>query len=323
MATATTTGTAAEVTSTGTAVRATYLNVTRNELFKLMRQRTTWIIGILLALLLALDTFLGAQFSYTSLHDAFTTLGSKEVLFSLTGAVLNSVRGITGLFVIIIAVRAVALEYQQGTIRVMLSRGAGRLRLFFAKISAAAIIGLVGLVAALALVAVVLSVVILLSEGSLAHFTDLPSSYYTDMLAYIGTLLVNLVATLLFATVIAVLGRNLAFAMTGGVLYFLIENIVLALIGLISSATGNGFWFNLRDYALGQNLTQMATQLNLFTVAQTTSGGGVGRGPGADGPPRFAVEHIDAMHTFVVVGIYALVFAVVSVVVTMRRDVME
>ncbi len=72
--------------------------------------------------------------------------------------------------------------------------------------------------------------------------------------------------------------------------------------------TQNDFWSNVTAYFLGPNLNIMPTALTAPIVLQ------IGITP---------LVNVDGRHTLLVALVYALIFAVVALVLTWRRDVKE
>jgi ABC-type transport system involved in multi-copper enzyme maturation permease subunit len=291
----------------------------RLELFKLLRQRTTWISAALLGLVLAFQTGTEVQFGAGgagthTLHDALAQLGVRAVIFRIVPYDLANVRGLVGVFITILAVRAITLEYQHGTIRVLLARGVGRLRLLSAKLLAVTILGLAALGAALALTLLITLGLIALAEGSLALLSALPGRFYADALIYIGTAVISMLATLLFAAALAVIGRNQAFALVVGIAYWLVEPIAALILGGLGNAIHSALILNAQAYLLGINLSNMP---NLLISTQTL---GQAVFPDPDFP---ALARYDGTHTLLVTLVYCLVFAAIAIFLTWRRDVAE
>jgi ABC-type transport system involved in multi-copper enzyme maturation permease subunit len=240
--------------------------------------------------------------------------GADTLLYTILRRDLETMRGLLGFFVTLVAVRAIALEYEQGTIRVLLARGVGRLRLLGAKVVAAALVGLGALVAAVVLLIVGTLFVVAVGAGSLAPLGALPSRIYPGVLTFLATIAVSMAATLLFAVALAVIGRNQAFALAVILPYWFVETIAGGLLYHLGLATDIGALLNVPEYLLGQNLIAMP---DLLVSPQTL------------GQPVFsatdpaAVVRIDGTYTLLVTLAYCLVFAAVAILVSRRRDVLE
>ncbi|HEX9131084.1 MAG TPA: ABC transporter permease subunit, partial [Ktedonobacteraceae bacterium] len=126
-----------------------FFGTVRGEFFKIGRQWTNWIMLALLLGVIVLPFIIEmtapnvkANIQTNPLHFFYNTLSVG----------LSIVRVFTGIFLLILTARTVGLEYQLGTIRVLLSRGVGRLQLLFAKLLTVIVIALILLAAGLLLV---------------------------------------------------------------------------------------------------------------------------------------------------------------------------
>src|SRR6266566_428904 len=105
---------------------------------------------------------------------------------------LSILRVFTGIFLLILTARTVGLEYQLGTIRVLLSRGVGRLQLLFAKLLAVALIALGLLVFGLLLNYLLTVILVAGITGNLDSFNALNSVFWSDARIYVLTILLNM-----------------------------------------------------------------------------------------------------------------------------------
>ena len=114
------------------------------------------------------------------------------------------------------------------------------------------------------------------------------------------------------ATAVTVIGRSLAFGTTIAILWYPAENISAIFLLLGYMLTKNDFWRLISGDFLGMNLNAM---------------------PGAMLPPRAALASsitfqtplvpVTGGHTLLVVAIFAVVFAAISIILTAKRDVKE
>ena len=102
------------------------------------------------------------------------------------------VRVFTGFFLLILTARMIGLEYQLGTIRVLLSRGVGRLQLLFAKLLTVVIIALVLLVVGLALNYLLTLILVAGTTGNLHAFSAITPQFWSDTGTYILYILLNM-----------------------------------------------------------------------------------------------------------------------------------
>src|SRR5262245_40238733 len=123
--------------------RASFLGLARGELRKIAHMRITW------ALLALFTTFVvGGQLLLVSTPNSKDQLikNTPSAFSNLVSGDLSIVRVLSGIVALVLAAHVVGLEYQQGTIRVLLGRGVGRLQLLSAKVTALTLVllGLLG-----------------------------------------------------------------------------------------------------------------------------------------------------------------------------------
>jgi ABC-2 type transport system permease protein len=304
-------------------VQPTFVKLIQGEIFKLLRNRGLVVTSIIL---LVLNVILQAIIPIVFLVAAYNSGGSGNSLGN-TGALYITVVGalgaygivpfvssLVGIFVTVATVISVALEYQQGTIRVLLARGIGRLELLGAKITSISILALVGSIL-LGIVGTFEMVVIYALGGKLNFLTeDVPSYFGHDLGVSLVVLVINLAATMLLALMFSALGRSLAFGLGLSLPYFFVENILVSILTVVSLATNNGIWYGITRYFFGVNLTEMPRLLlNPSVSAGSTDGN----------PVSNLLMQIDGTHTLVVVGVYMVIFAVVASIVTRYRDVLN
>jgi ABC-2 type transport system permease protein len=312
-----------------TANRPPFLGMVQAELGKIIRWRAIWFallgIGLLMLLLNALTYFV-------TLYNLTNTQGfgggrgnepppplppAEAIPYTMMTTLLDAARQYSGLVIAILAVMLVAAEFQYGTIRIVLGRGVGRIRLLVAKISALLIAGLIALAVILALNFVELTIVAAAMGKSDAVFGHIPSYLWSDAGLYLLTILYNLVVTMLFAVFVTVLSRSLAVGLVVALVYFFVESIVAAILQGVGGATNNKIWSDIPNYFLGNNLSQLAPAA-LPTHAALETAGAVARGGGGGGGTAF-----DATHAIVVTLLYSAVFLGVSLYLTATRDVLQ
>ena len=182
----------------------------RGELFKLTRQRLNWLLLLMLA-------------GTTSIYYLFAlgSTGIKDFLLadplgsyvSLMSRELTLIRAFIGIFLLIATARMIGLEYQNGTIRVLLARGVGRVQLLGAKALAMAITALVVFAGCLALAAILAVALTAIIAGSLTPLQSLTSEFWRDMGLYIVTVLISMGVTILMVVFVTVASRSLPFGM--------------------------------------------------------------------------------------------------------------
>jgi ABC-type transport system involved in multi-copper enzyme maturation permease subunit len=233
-------------------------------------------------------------------------------LYSVLGVDMMVLKVFGGALIILITARLIGMEYSGGTIRVLLSRGVGRLQLLFGKLAAVSVIAL-GVVVATVLLDLLLTVVLLLlSVGNLDLFKSATSAYWSDAGVFLLTALISLGVTILMATAVTVVGRSLAFGTTVAILWYPAENISVIFLLLGSMLTKSDFWRLISGDFLGLNLNAMAGAMlpeRARLAASVTF--------------QEPLVPVTGGHTLLVVGIFAAVFAAVSIILTARRDVKE
>ena len=295
--------------------RPSFFGLVRGEFFKVMRQWTTWIMLVMLLGVIVLPYLI-----LGTVPNAATRITSDPLhyFYNVLSVGLSIVRVFTGFFLLILTARMIGLEYQLGTIRVLLSRGVGRLQLLFAKLLTVVIIALVLLVVGLALNYLLTLILVAGATGNLHAFSAITPQFWSDTETYILYILINMGLTILLATAAAVLGRSLAFGLSVALIFFPIDNIGTVIMTLAYRVTGSDFWLNLTAYFLGPNLNQMP-------VALTS-----GRVDSIGAAPLYFVDNnvahgtlVDGTHTLVVAAVYAVIFAVTALWLMWKRDVKE
>ncbi|HEX5156735.1 MAG TPA: ABC transporter permease [Ktedonobacterales bacterium] len=289
--------------------RPSFVGIVRGEVFKVSRQISTWVLAVLYlgAICLPYLVLLGSGRIKTEVRD-----DPMSALYSVLGVDMVILKVFGGALIIIVTARLIGMEYSGGTIRVLLSRGVGRLQLLFGKLTALALIAL-GIVAVTLLLDLLLTVVLLLATvGNLDLFKSATSVFWSDAGTYLLLALLSLGVTILMATAVTVVGRSLAFGVAVSLLWYPAENISVLFLFLGFRLTNSNFWTLLSGDFLGLNLNAMAAAIL---------------------PPRAALAAsinfqtplvpVDGGHTLLVTALWAIVFAVVAIVLTARRDVKE
>ncbi|HEY7343780.1 MAG TPA: ABC transporter permease [Ktedonobacterales bacterium] len=289
--------------------RPSFVGIVRGEVFKVSRQISTWVLAVLYlgAICLPYLVLMASARIKTEVSD-----DPMGALYSVLGVDMVILKVFGGALIIIVTARLIGMEYSGGTIRVLLSRGVGRLQLLFGKLTALAIIAL-GIVVVTLLLDLLLTVVLLLATvGNLDLFKSATSAYWSDAGTYLLLALISIGVTILMTTAVTVVGRSLAFGVAVSLLWYPAENISVLFLILGYRLTNSTFWTLISGDFLGLNLNAMA---------------------GAILPPRAALASsvtfttplvpVDGGHTLLVTALWAVVFATVAIVLTARRDVKE
>ena len=296
--------------------KPSFFGTVRGEFFKIARQWTNWIMLVLLLGVIVLPFIIEMTAPNVKTNIQTNPLHFHYNVLSIG---LSILRVFTGIFLLILTARTVGLEYQLGTIRVLLSRGVGRLQLLFAKLLAVALIALGLLVFGLLLNYLLTVILVAGITGNLDSFNALNSVFWSDARIYVLTILLNMGVTILLATAAAVVGRSVTFGLSAAIIFFPIDNIATIVMTLAYRITHNDFWLSTTAYFLGPNLNVIAPALTSNRVES------IGATPlyFADQAGQAHGILVDGTHTVVVALVYAVIFAVVAIVLTWKRDVKE
>jgi ABC-2 type transport system permease protein len=279
----------------------------RGEALKLSRQLSFWLslagaVFLLAVVVLAISG--GVNIKNLLLQDPTTWAYDKLETFGTLFQIGS------GIFLLLFGARLMGMEYSSGTIRILYARGTGRLGLLLAKVLTLAVVG-VGLLAGfVVIVGVILAVMITVLTGSLDAVRQVSSEFWADLGRWAFVQGISMGLAILLAAAAVAVGRSLAFGMAAALAFYPVDNFlnILELLGI--RATGHQQpWVGISQYQLSTNLNVLLQLIEPHHRAR----------------PAFAspLAPVDATHAFVVVGIYALVLAVIALVRTTRPDVLE
>ena len=307
----------------GTSRPISFAGMLRGEWLKYSRMQIMWWFSGGIAVLTLLRGLVLAPEAYF-FHDAASRAPGASVptspalAYFIMQQAIAIVHDLSGFFIILVAVFMISREYQLGTIRVLLARGAGRLRLLGAKFLVLLLIGVASLVPFTMLITIMVVVASSTGLGNLDLLTNVPSYYWEDVGRFFLSILINLVVTALLATTLAVVGRTLAFGLSTALAYFFVENIVASILTGITSTTNNPLWYNISTFLLGVNLSQLGTALlparNTVALISTGSGGSAFIS---------GTVTIDAAHALIVIALYTAGLAALTITILLRRDVTQ
>jgi len=287
--------------------RPRFTGAVRGELVKLSRQKSFWLalagaVGLLGVIVLAISG--GQNFKSLLLSDptawAYDKLETFGTVFQIG----------SGIFLLIFGSRLIAMEYSTGTIRVLYARGLGRLHLLMAEMLTLVLVGLVLLAGYIVLVGAVLGLMITALSGSLAPLQSFSSQFWHDAELWLVVQGISMGLAILLAAAAAGIGRSLAFGIAAALAYYPADNFLNILEVLGIRATGHDQpWTAMSQYQLSTNLNVLLTLLE----------------PDHRSRPAFAapLQAVTSGHALAVVGVFALVLAVVAVVRAIRPDVLE
>lgn len=287
--------------------RPSFVGIVRGELLKISRLRMTWIM-----LLLTLGISSVYYVALLSRSDIKSVIQQEPltVLYQMMTNSLGLYRVFSGIFLLVLVAYVFGLEYQQGTIRILLARGVGRLQLLWGKLVSLVIVGLGLLLLGIILNAILISLFLLIITGSVDALKAADTQFWQDTGLYLLTILINMSVTILLATALTVISRSLALGLTLSVLFFPADNIGTSVMYLVNRLTHNQFWLDVTQYFLGPNLNIMPSlllsqQARAYPIIATP------------------LVKVDASHTLWTAAIYAAIFLVAAVLLTWKRDVKE
>jgi ABC-2 type transport system permease protein len=212
-----------------------------------------------------------------------------------------------GIFILLLGARLVAMEYDSGTIHVLLGRGAGRLRLLFAQMAALALVATILLVGYLVLATASMALLIN-SFGDLRLVRDLPGTAWTELAVTVLAMVVSMLICILLGVSAAVIGRSMAFGIGAAMAVFPADNFGTIILGLISRATHQQWIGEVTGYLLGPNLNVFAGTLEHRKT---------------NAPFASPLVTVSAEHVIAVVAAYGVLLLAASIWLTWRRDVLN
>ena len=271
----------------------------RGELRKLSLQRANWLlVGLAVVFAAVAGLVLSTSSGIWHAEAAYRATLQTDPSYWIHGIVVVGgmiVRVVEGALLLFAAARLVGTEYTAGTIRVVLARGVGRVRLLAAKLAALAVFALAVTGGFLVLAAAFGLVMIAAQGGSPAHVVAiLPGSEWHDVRIHVLTILISAGVCVLVGVAGAAVGRSLPFAMIVAVAFFPLDNFL-----------AGGRDYNV--YQLGPNLNVLNETLGHMRESLFTR----------------PAQPVDASHSLVVIGVYCAVFLLAAFIPTWRRDVLE
>ena len=276
-----------------------FASLVGGELLKIRRQPVNWS----LALVTLAAVMLVALLSSGGGRQAVDPGGiARAVLDPLTVTLQVGV----GIPVLVLAVRVVGQEYQLGTLRVLVARGTGRVRLLLAKLTALCITAAV--VAAVTGAVTVGALWLVEPEAVQAAVPAAPAISRDAGLNLLAVGL-SLAACVLLGVFVATLGRSVAFGLALSLVWFPVDNVALLVLPALTAFTRMPLWDDVTPYLLGGNLNTMVQALE---------------------PGRRAVAflvspepQLDGQHAVFVVAAYLTVFLAASLGLTWQRDIQD
>ena len=277
------------------------------EVVKLTRQRSLWAVlgaGVVLLALVVLADATADTIRQNLTRSPLAWARNQMDLFGLLGQIG------TGIVVLIASSRLYGMEYSSGTIRVLLSRGAGRLQLALAKFAVLFGFGMAVIAVYFLVAAGVCLALSRAQAGSLAPIRQLPASFWWDLARWGGVQLLSVLMAVLIGWTAAAAGRSLAFAMGAAMAVYPASNFLGVLMVLGRNATRRDQpWRSLSDVLLGSDMNYLlrATEPEHWSTAGFAT----------------PMDRMGAAPTLLAIAVYAVVFIAVASYRTVRPDVLE
>ena len=287
--------------------RPSFYGAVRAEAIKVSHQLSFWL--MLVAGFVLLGITVAAFSTIGNLPDTARTdpSGFARQMFDVYGTIFQIGSGIV---LLIVGSRLIAMEYSSGTVRIAYARGIGRLQLLLAKMVLLAIIGVGLLVGWLVVVGSIVAALYANWTGGLAGLDKLDTGLQQDFGYWLLAQGISMGVVILLAAAMAGLGRSLAFAMAASLAFFPVDNFLVGIMALTARATRHDSpWRNITEYLLGPNLN------SLVKLIEPDHGS-----PIAFAPP---LNPIDGHHALLVIGAWAVLFAVIAIGRAVRPDVLE
>lgn len=286
--------------------RPSFIGTVRGEALKVSRQLSFWLMlaGAFVLLGITVVGISTAQnLPETAKNDP--SVFARQML-ELYGTIFQIGSGI---LLLIVGSRLIAMEYSSGTIRIAYARGVGRLRLLVAKMVLLAVIGVVLLAGYILVVGAIATALYASYTGGLAGLDNL-GGFWEDFRYWLLVMGISMGVVILLAAAAAGVGRGLAFAMAASLAFFPVDNFLVGIMALTARATKhNSPWTNVTEYLLGPNLNVVRG-----LIEPDHSAGA------AFAPP---LNTVDGAHALIVIGVWSAAFLVIAVVRTARPDVLE
>jgi ABC-2 type transport system permease protein len=283
-----------------------FLGLVRGELFKITRSWLTWIMFAILLIGQTGPFVISAASPYNKYRATHSTL---HFMYDEINLNLLDFRVLSGIFLIILTSYIIGQEFQNGTIRILLSRGTGRLQLLFAKFVSIVIIAAALFIIGMIVDGLFILAVVQVLVGNLSPLNLLNSSFWTTAELFMLTVLISMGVTILMAIALNMLGRSLALGTALALSWFAVDNVGTEFMAIAYHVTNTKFWLDITAYFLGPNLNDMPNVLVPAGLAES--------------PGIYPLVPVTGAHTLWVTLVYAIIFAVAAILLTRLRDVRE
>jgi ABC-type transport system involved in multi-copper enzyme maturation permease subunit len=288
---------------------------------KIVHLRITWALLGLFTLFVV-----GSQLILVGAPDTRDRLihNTPSVFSNLASGDLSILRVFSGIVALVLAAHVIGLEYQQGTIRILLGRGVGRLQLLGAKIAALALV-LLGLLGWGLLIELAFAWWLVVGlAGDAAPWRRLGDDYWVGVRYYLLCVLISLGVTLLLAVAATVVGRSLAFGLAVGLSWFAVDNLAQVPLTLGYQFTHSDLWLKVSGFLLGPLLNRLPDYITPpWHVSAQTPTGSVTVTSHFSGFGALPLTPVSSSQALAVIAAYAAVFALVAVIGAWRREVRD
>lgn len=148
--------------------------------------------------------------------------------------------------------------------------------------------------------------------GNLSSLSELTPAFWGNMGIDLITVVLSMGATILMATAMNALGRSFTFGLSASLIWFPLDNIGIVILNALARLTASTFWPNVTAYLLGPLLNRLPTML-------LPAGARFGFESFGTGP----LVVVSGSHALWVIGVYSLVFFLLALIPTWKRDVQE
>lgn len=293
----------------------TFKSIFSSEFFKLLHNRMVTTFAAIIFGIFAIN-ILGTTVIFTSILSINKSSDAQSNLFlmnTLWMQVLQTNMSWSGIMMIFLTVMAIGQDYQNGVIRVILARGAGRMRVLAAKYTAALLYAFFVLIAQY-----IVTAAFLFSALSVSNNLDLlnrmPSNISQEIILYGLVTLVSVIVTGFMAAALTTLGRSLTFGFAFALLWFPVEGILKFMAMVLSAAYSLQFYETVNKITnafLGSAITNLGSQIftqNGQTVTPLTVNG-------------FTLSAPSALTDGIIITVYAAIFLVGMFTYARMKDV--
>jgi ABC-2 type transport system permease protein len=287
-------------------LKPSFLGMLGGELFKITRLWLTWIMLVVLLIGLTGPFLITATSPYNKIRVTNTPL---HLMYDEMNLNLLDFRILSGVFLILLTSTVIGQEFQNGTIRILLSRGIGRLQLLLAKFLCIVIIALALFILGVLVDSLLVIGVVFTLAGNLNALQTLNATFWNATELYLLTVLISMGATILMAVALNVLGRSLTIGMTLAMSWFVVDNVGAEFMAIAAHVTNSKIWLDITAYLLGPNLNDMPRVLI--------------PGNATESPGVYPLVPVSGAHTLWVTLVYAIIFVIVALTFMRLRDVRE